>query len=185
MCAAKRPKSCGRSAWIKEKLLAPGALDGRNIEARNILRALVNTGARPGEIANLRPEHIHLDANIPHISIEPTKDRQLKTANSRRKIPLVGVSLEAMREWPEGLPRYVDKPGLSATINKYLRENHLVETPTHTLYGLRHRFEDQLLAANVDERIRRDLMGHALKRERYGRGGDLAHLQALLQPTAL
>ncbi|WP_366942749.1 hypothetical protein [uncultured Paracoccus sp.] len=41
------------SGWIQDKLLAQGALDGLNEEARAILLAMVNTGGRPSEIANL------------------------------------------------------------------------------------------------------------------------------------
>lgn len=171
--------------WIREVILKPGALDGLNVEARNILRAMVNTGCRLSEVANLQPEHIRLDAEVPHISIEPSEKRHLKTANSRRVIPLTGVSLTAMRECPQGFPRYHDKPGLSATVNSFMRENGLMETPEHTVYGLRHSFEDRLLAAGVDERIRRDLMGHALTRERYGKGASLEHKQQILQATAL
>jgi hypothetical protein len=43
-----------------------------------------------------------------------------------------------------------------------MRENGLRETPEHSVYSLRHSFEDRLLDRDVDERIRRDLMGHAL-----------------------
>ena len=70
-------------------------------------------------------------------------------------------------------------------MNKYLRANGLLETPEHSLYGLRHSFEDRMLAAGIDERIRRDLLGHALGRERYGDGGSLANVQKLLQRFAL
>lgn len=171
--------------WIREKILAPKALDGLNKDARCILLAMVNTGARPSELAALTSGQIRLDTNVPHISIEPVV-RQLKSANARRVIPLCGVSLEAMRSCPAGFPRYSDSSAsLSATVNKFLRENDLMESPKHTLYGLRHSFEDRMLAANVDERIRRDLMGHALERERYGKGASLEHLHGLLQATAL
>jgi integrase len=171
--------------WIRDKLLVPSALDGLNKEARCILLLMVNTGARPSELAALSGGQIHLDANIPHISIEPV-DRQLKSANARRVIPLCGVSLEAMRQFPEGFPRYqTSSASLSATVNKYMRANNLMETPNHTLYGLRHSFEDRMLAADVDERIRRDLMGHALGRERYGNGASLEHLHELIQAAAL
>lgn len=68
--------------WIKEKLLAPGALDGLNAEAAGILMAMVNTAARPSELAALTPECIHLTTKVPHISIEPI-GRQLKTTNAR------------------------------------------------------------------------------------------------------
>jgi integrase len=171
--------------WIKKKILVPGALAGLNQDARCILLAMINTGARPSEIASLTRVQIRLDVNVPHISIEPV-DRQLKSANAKRKIPLCGISLEAMRASPDGFPRYQDSSAsLSATVNKYLRHNGLMETPKHTLYGLRHSFEDRMLAAGIDERIRRDLMGHALDRERYGKGGSLEHLQELIQATAL
>lgn len=171
--------------WIRDRLLVPGALHGLNDEARDILLAMVNTGARPSELAGLAADQIRLDDTVPHISIEPGK-RQLKSKNARRVIPLVGVSLDAMRRHPAGFPRYAGtSAGLSATVNKYLRAHGLLETPGHSFYGLRHSFEDRQLAAGVDERVRRDLMGHSLNRERYGKGAALDHLQAILQATCL
>jgi len=171
------------TGWIRNELLAPGALDGLNDEAKAIFLAMINTGARPSELASLTADQIVLDSNVPYIKIEP-HERQLKSRNARRVIPLIGVSLEAMRCHPEGFPRYRrTSASLSATVNKYLRTHGLLETPAHTLYGLRHSFEDRLLAADVDERVRRDLMGHALNRERYGKGASLENLQAILQPT--
>lgn len=170
--------------WIKEKLLAPGALEGLNPEARAILLGMVNTGYRPSEGAQLTAAQIRLDGPVPHISIEPVT-RALKTKHSKRIIPLVGVSLEAFRAFPNGFPRYADNPALSATINKYLRENGLLETPEHSLYSLRHSFEDRMLAAGVDERIRRDLMGHALQRMRYGDGAAMEHLHSVVASVSL
>lgn len=171
--------------WIKERLLAAGALDGLNSEARGVVLGMVNTGYRPSEAAGLTRDQIRLDHNIPHISIEPV-GRELKSRNARRVIPLVGVSLEAFRANPDGFPRYRNgSAGLSATVNKYLRTNGLLETPDHTLYGLRHSFADRMTAMEVDERINRDLFGHALGRERYGKGADLAHLQRVVQSVAI
>jgi integrase len=170
-------------AWITDTLLAPGALDGLNPEARAILIGMINTGYRPSEGAMLTAAQIRLDSNVPHIKIEAV-GRTLKTDSSERIIPLVGVSLEAFRQFPNGFPRYADNPGLSDTINKFLRENGLLETEKHSLYCLRHSFEDKLLAAGVDERIRMDLMGHQIKRERYGAGADLEHLQRVVQQIA-
>jgi integrase len=171
-------------AWIKDKILAPGALDGMNAQARGILLTMINTGARPSEIASLTAAQIHLGGPTPHISIEPV-GRQLKTANARRKIPLVGCSLLGMTLNREGFPRYANKAGVTDAINKYLRENRLFPSPDHTLYGLRHAFEDRLLAAGVDERIRRDLMGHALTRERYGAGASLSQIAEMMQRIAI
>lgn len=180
----KKTRRAFTTAWISDKLLAPDALAGMNGEARAILLGMVNTGYRPSEGAGLTRAQIRLDANVPHISIEPV-GRTLKTATSRRVIPLLGVSLEAFREYPDGFPRYANSPSLTDTINKYLRENGLLESEEHTLYGLRHSFEDRMLAAGIDERIRRDLMGHSLRRERYGDGASLELLQTLLKPLAL
>lgn len=170
--------------WIKEKILSPGVLDGLNTEARCILLGMVNTGYRPSEAQGLRAVDIRLDTNLPHISIEPV-GRTLKNASLRRVIPLAGISLEAFRACPGGFPRYAGKAGLSATVNKYLRENGLMQTEGHSLYGLRHSFEDRLLDRGVDERIRRDLMGHALSRERYGQGASPERLAEVVQSIAL
>lgn len=180
----KRTRPPFSTDWIKKKLLAPGALDGLNDQARGILLAMVNTGARPSEIAGLKEHNIHLDAPVPYIEIKP-EGRQLKTHHSERVIPLLGVSLKAMEENPKGFPRYFDNPSLSDTVNKYLRANKLLETQDHSLYSLRHAFEDRMLAAGIDERIRRDLFGHALNRERYGKGADLAYLRDLIAKVSL
>jgi len=170
--------------WIRETLLAPGALGGLNKEARCILLGMVNTGYRPSEGAEIRPEHIHLEANHPFIEILPV-DREIKTAYSKRRIPLTGVSLEAFRECPKGFPRYRGTNGASALVNKFMRHNLEMPSPRHTMYSLRHSFEDRLLEADVDDRIRRDLMGHKLDRQRYGEGASMEKLHTLVSAIAL
>ena len=170
--------------WIRTKLLAPNALAGLNPQARAILLGMVNTGMRPSELAALQPEEIYLDDSVPHLSLQPL-GRHLKSENAERNIPLLGVSLDALRAFPGGFARYQgNSASLSATVNKFLRENDLLETPAHSLYGLRHSFEDRMLAAKIDERIRRDIMGHSLGRERYGAGGSLEMVAELLSPIA-
>jgi integrase len=171
--------------WIRTKILAPGAMDGLNLEARCILLGMINTGYRPSEGAELRAEDIRLDTDVPHISIHG-RHRKLKTRHSERMIPLTGISLEAFRACPGGFPRYQDSASLTAVVNRYLRENGLRETEKHSFYGLRHSFEDRMLQHDVDERIRRDLMGHKLEgRERYGAGARLEKLHEILLPMAL
>lgn len=176
----KRTRPPFSNEWIKTKILAPGALAGLNTEARCIILGMVNTGYRPSEGAGLLPQHIRLDGDVPHITLEP-EGRQLKSAHGKRVIPLAGVSLEAFRQCPEGFPTYRFKDKISDTANKYLRENKLLETEAHTLYGLRHSFEDRMIAAGVDDRIRRDLFGHRLDREKYGNGAKLDHLLRIVQ----
>lgn len=182
--AVKGQREAFSEAWIRDKIVGGNHLGGLNTEARCILLGMVNTGYRPSEGASLTTSQIRLDAMIPHISIE-ANGRELKTVYSERLIPLAGISLEAFRECPNGFPRYYDKAGLSATINKYMRENGLMESPKHTQYGLRHSFEDRMLDRDVDERIRRDLMGHSLTRERYGKGASLEKLHGVIKSIAL
>ncbi len=181
----KKTRPAFSTDWIQKKLLAPGALDGLNIEARSILLGMVNTGARPSELAALTAAQIRLDHDVPHISIEPV-GRQLKSQYAKRKIALLGVSLAAFTAFPDGFPRYQKNgAGLSNTVNKFLRSNGLLETPDHSMYSLRHAFEDRMLSAGIDERIRRDVFGHSLTRERYGGGASLEMLRDLLTPLAL
>ena len=181
----KRTRPPFSTKWIQERLLAPHALDGLNGEARALLLGMINTGYRPSEGAALTSDTIRLDHDVPHISIEPA-GRQLKTHYSRRIIPLAGVSLKAFRAFPNGFPRYRKSSAtLSGAVNKFLRENTLLETPEHSFYSIRHAFEDRMIAAGVDDRIRRDLFGHRLDRERYGKGASLEHLGRVVKDLAL
>jgi len=163
------------TSWIVERLLADGALDGLNSEARGILLVIVETGLRPVELCNGFPQDIKLTHNVPHFHVRDIDEnnvrrpRRMKTAQSERKIPLVGVSLEAMRQFPNGFPTYLDKPSsLSACVNRYLRENGLLPTERHTLYSLRHSFQERLNAVETPERLDCELMGHKFSREKYG-----------------
>lgn len=166
---------------IQDRLLATGALDSLNDEARRAIFAMVETGMRPSEIVNIAAENIRLDAEVPHVVVTPTKTRELKTDTSEREIPLVGVSLLAFSAQPEGFPRYWDREtGLSALANKALRRAGIISEPGVTLYSLRHSFEDRMIEAGADERMRRELMGHRYDREKYGNGPSLAMKRDLL-----
>lgn len=170
--------------WIKTHILASGALDELDREARCIVLAMVNTGCRPSEAAGLLPEHIRLDGPVPHISIEPV-GRRLKTRESRRVIPLVGVSLDAFRECPKGFPTYRFKDRVSGVIGDHFDAHGLRETPDHSLYSLRHSFEDRMVNAGVDFAIRCELFGHKYDRPKYGNGASLERKAELLKPIAI
>jgi hypothetical protein len=43
----------------------------------------------------------------------------MKTDDSRRDIPLVGVALKVMRKHPEGFPRYRDKGRLAVRARQH------------------------------------------------------------------
>lgn len=162
--------------WVRTKILVPGVFDGLNKEAKLIIYSLIETGCRPSEIANLRADDIRLDAEVPHIRIRPAKDREIKTASSIRDIPLVGVSLAAMKKAPGGFPHYRDKNDLlSASLMKAFRNRGLFPTTNHVIYSFRHSFEKRMQEAGLDYGLRCLLMGHATDRPAYGDGGSLEY----------
>lgn len=172
--------------YLRELVRDPTKLAGLNDEARNILYAMVETGLRPVEICGLDPEDIVLDGDVPHVKIRPKANRELKTAYSERDMPLVGISLEAFEAFPGGFPRYRDKSSsLSAVVNKFLTERGLLPTERHTLYSIRHTFQDRLNRAGIVDRYQVDLMGHkfggAEGRPKYGEGQTLKEKLELLQ----
>lgn len=177
-------------AWIREKLLAVGAFSALNADARGIILAMIETGARPSELCNLDRNTILLDAEVPHISVEPRADpddpREIKTDSSVRLIPLVGVALAVFKAHPDGFPSYRNREAsLSGTLNKHLRVNKLLPTPQHVVYSVRHSFEDRMKDGDFDTELRMMLMGHAIDRPSYGSGGGLVWRQEALKRIAL
>jgi integrase len=171
--------------FIQNRLLAEGALGSLNEEARFVLYVIVETGLRPSEVVNLTPQAIRLNAPVPHVKIMP-EGRRLKTEDSAREIPLVGVALAAMKLRPEGFSRYRDKSsGLSATLNKYLSENGLRPTRDHTVYSLRHSFKDRLVAVEAPDSLIDSLMGHKTYKPKYGKGPSLELKLKFLQRISL
>ncbi len=133
--------------FVQDVLLEKDALKGLNTEAQMIFYIKVWTGLRTGEIVNLRPEHIILDAPIPYLKIRATKHRSLKTHHSRRDMPLVSGALEAMHRFPNGFPTYAEKSDrCSAVINKFMKTHGLRPAPVdkHVFNSLRHTFQFNL-----------------------------------------
>lgn len=162
--------------WMRNTILTKNALAGLNAEAKGVVLIMIETGARPSEICNLKPENIHLNGKVPYIEIREKSDREVKATASNREIPLVGISLEAMKSNSDGFPRYFDKDThLSNTLMKYFKENNLLETPAHKIYSIRHSFEDRMLEAGLDYALRCTLMGHKNNRPSYGDGGSLEY----------
>ena len=188
--AGDRTRPPFSAEWIRDRILAPGALDGMNEEASAIVFAMIETGCRPSEICNLTPDRIVLDHAVPHIDIKTVADldapREIKTRSSTRRIPLVGVSLEAFKKHPAGFPRYLDKEdSLSGALNKFFKENGLFPTADHKIYSFRHAFEDRMKVAGLDTELRMILMGHANDRPQYGKGGTLEWRRQELLKIAL
>jgi len=170
--------------FIQNRLLADGALDGLNEDARYIIYVIADSGLRPSEIVNLNRKTIHLSAKIPYVSVLPD-GRRLKTDDSLREIPLVGAALAALKAKPEGFPRYRDNSStFSATANKFLLENGLRPTEEHTVYSLRHSFKDRLIAAEAQDSLIDSLMGHDTYKPKYGKGPSLELKLKYLQRIA-
>ncbi len=168
-----------------QALIAPGALESMNDEARRALMVMIETGCRPSEILNLDPSNICLDAKVPHIKIRHRDGREVKTESSERDIPLVGIALAAMRKQPGGFPRYVDgENSYSQAVLKYLRRKKLVPNG-EVVYSIRHSFEDRMKAAGFDSEMRMALFGHKSDRPEYGDGYTLEVTQAAMQRIAL
>ncbi|NKB58981.1 MAG: tyrosine-type recombinase/integrase [Alphaproteobacteria bacterium] len=170
---------------LETVMLREAALARLNSEARGIILAMADTGARINEVAGLEPNDILLDHTTPHIVIRANSLRSLKTRHSHRVIPLVGVALKTLLDNSKGFPRYAGKnASASSTINKFLRDNSLLPDGC-TLYGLRHSFQDRLIEVEAPERIQADLMGHKTLRPKYGKGPSLEQMHEWLLKTAL
>ena len=170
--------------FVQESILDSGALGGLNEEARDLILVVADSGLRPVEACNLDETTIHLDAPIPYVSVMPI-GRTLKTRQSQRDIPLVGCALDAMKRHPKGFPRYRDKSSsLSALVNKYMSEHKLRPSSNHSLYSLRHTYEDRLTAVEAPEKVIASLMGHKWIRPKYGDGPSLKQKRDWLQRIA-
>ncbi|UAY53188.1 site-specific integrase [Ferruginibacter albus] len=162
--------------FIKGVILNPQNLIGLDEEAKCVLSAFAETGAGVSELIGLIPEEIKLEDDIPHICIYPHKGHTLKKKYRKRTIPLVGYALEAFKTFPDGFSRYKGMPdSLTNILNKHFRGLGLFPSPNHSIYSLRHSFQDRLLAVNAPDRIQADLMGHKFNRPSYGEGGTLIH----------
>ena len=166
-------------------LLTPGTLEKiLNPEARAILWIMIETGARPSEIAALQSDTILLgDVDIPHIDIKEGI-RILKVKNCARKIPLVGCALAAAHKYPNGFPRYFDKSSTwSALVNKQLKT--VPGWPQDIKpYGFRHAIKDRLRFKEAPEGLMDEIMGHKQQGPSYGAGFRMEQHLHFLQEIA-
>jgi integrase len=166
---------------------------GSVVEAGLIATMQINLGCRVHEIAALRIEDIHLNCEIPHISIREhhAHGRTLKTGRfSERTLPLLGCSLEATRVALAGakdggwLFARIDKRNPASTVNKWLRKVLGGKPGSHQT---RHSFETKLILAKTDQRLIDCTMGHKLKGQgaTYFSGYGLEDLAEALARIAL
>ena len=153
-------------------------------DERRLLMALISdTGMRLSEALGLVWDDIKLDQQFPHIDLVPHSWRQLKTAGSKRLIPLVGYALEAIKiiHKQRGTCRYLFKSytdgtkcngnSASAALNKWMREY----TEQGVVHSFRHSFRDRLREADVSMELIDQLGGWAASSigQGYGSGHSL------------
>jgi integrase len=179
--AKDRQRLAFPAEFVQSRLLSPGALDRLNEEARSLVYVIAELGLRLSEAVELDEKTILLEADIPHIKVS-SLNRELKTEQSARDIPLVGNALAALQRHRNGFPRYRDKAdSLSALVNNYLGTHKLLPSSEHSFYGLRHTFEDRLTAVEAPEKVIASLMGHKWIRPKYGAGPSLQQKQKWLK----
>ena len=173
------------SDYVMNVLLDSRRLMTLNEEGRWLIFAMADTGAGISELCGLNPEEIVLDGAVPFVHIRVNKNRELKTPFRSRKVPLVGAALVAFKNLPNGFEKYRERAtSLSTVVNKYLRENELLPSPQHSLYSLRHTFQERMNAIHVPDQAQAELMGHKFYRPKYGRPIPLEEKQRWLEEMA-
>jgi len=179
---ARRTRPAFSEDWVRDRILAQGALDGLPSDERLLLLGMINTGYRISEGANLMPSEIILEAAVPHLRFDG-EFRRLKTHAAYRVIPLTGISLEAFRAAPQGFSRLRGDEALSSRLNRFLTGSGLRESDRHTTHSFRHSLSSRLAIRGVHENLIAEILGHSLRRG-YGRGTPLQMLLQILKPAA-
>lgn len=162
--------------FVQSVLIDGDELEGLPLQAVAVVWVMASTGARVGEVCGLLPDDIELSGPVPFVRFRPNAVRSLKTHYSTRDIPLCGSALAALQAFPDGLTHYLGRADAASTeINKFFRERSVLPSDLHSLYSLRHTFQDQLVALECGDRVQCDLMGHRFNRPLYGAGATLEH----------
>jgi integrase len=159
--------------FVRNRMLAkPNNLDAT---IHDLVLVCIDTGARPSEIIRTPENDLYPAASIPYIDIRAGNGRAIKNKFSERKIPLVGVALEAMQRNPKGFSQFrQNHEYVRRQINDWLRslQPDIADEEKKTLYCLRHTFKDRLLrVSGIHQETIDYLMGHNPKKENYGDKG--------------
>ena len=151
-----------------------------NDEMRWLLALISDTGMRLSEAAGLALNDIVLDSEIPYINLKPNESRRLKTKQSSRKIPLIGLSLWAAQQVKSefngtyAFPRYTkggrcNANSASAALNKWLKQ---IASESVTVHSFRHSLTDRLRAVQCPRDIIDAIGGWTAGSigEKYGEG---------------
>ena len=163
-------------------------------DERRLLIALISdTGMRLSEALGLVWDDVVLAHEYPYIDLKPHPWRRLKTSSSKRLIPLVGASLEAIKVMHRQCDNlflfksYASKDGCngnscSATLNKWLKQY----APDAVIHSFRHSFRDRLRNAGVQSEMIDQLGGWSNQSvgQGYGNGFNLRELHKSMKLIA-
>ena len=151
-------------------------------EMRWLLALISDTGMRLSEAAGLHKDNIILDAETPHVVIQPQPWCRLKTKGSARVVPLIGVALWAARQLQQhdssyAFPRYCDGKicnanSASAALNKWMKPRLKDDAVVHSF---RHSMRDRLRAVECPSDIIDQIGGWSASSigASYGKGYEL------------
>jgi len=129
----------------------------RDDELSRLTILLLHTGMRLSECLGVLAEECSASGRDFVIHLIPNDLRRLKTASSRRRVPVVGASACALRSQlalhPSGplFPNYATQPDMKrVTVSHLLNKRFKAALGSGvTVHGLRHAFRDRLRAAEV------------------------------------
>lgn len=172
------------------------ACRAKDDDVRWLTAILGDTGARLAEVAGLALDDLVLDAEIPHVVIQPHPWRSLKNTSSARSVPLLGHALWAAQRVKDtakkgqrvAFPRYTSPTECKAThasntIAKWIRSLSL----NHTAHELRHTMADRLRDAGCPQDVREAIGGWATRgiAAQYGKGYSLRVMSEWLGKVTL
>ena len=163
-------------------------------DIRWLIALISDTGLRLGEAAGLERKHVELYAYIPHLIIEETDSRRLKTKTSKRRVPLVGMALWAAERALKSsmnsnssflFPRYnkqasTNSNSASNGLNKWMKE-HI--PPQYVLHSFRHAMRDRLREVECPSDVMDEIGGWSKSNvgQTYGKGSSLERLHRFMQ----
>ena len=149
------------------------SIKGRKPEIEQLIHLMLETGLRVNECCGLLISDIKFDGDVPHLVVHRNAFRRLKTKNSQRFIPLVGVALKTMRvavkskgksEWV--FPSYINaekeqtrNTSASAAVNKRIKA--ILGSDAPTCHSFRHTFNTRLRNVSCPRDVRDELGGWA------------------------
>jgi len=166
------------------KILRSG-LQGSSNDVDCLIKIILDTGMRVGEVVGLASQDVNLDCETPHITLQKNPFRRLKTKNSERLVPLVGLALESIKhlnlDTPWLFERYLnnDKTAFkstsaSNTINNRIRKILQGFPDVPTAHSFRHTMQTRLRDVECPEDVRKEILGwRSGISERYGSPTDL------------